>query len=282
MINSKEHSSPKPGGQVDLYSTLASVLLHFAVFFGLIILMRMAENNSGSSYGGYYVDMVSPKGASEGGLKGDKLMPEEKTAREEKNDAKKESLPGTKTSGKTGQKNLKDGKDNTKEKETASASKQGIANSSGPGGGYYNINSGAFDSTGLSQVYQESTLKVRMKYPSGWVYLDQQRRRKLDGVTFWASMGSYNPPPYIHVEVVEKYLFNPDQYSLKYDFGRFTGYYNDPVELEGQVSQTIYIRTGDDEDYSIKLIMQGHEAFRQFQPVFFAMVRSFRFGDSLF
>ncbi|MCU7490648.1 MAG: hypothetical protein ACM3UR_06815 [Bacteroidota bacterium] len=298
MIKSKEHSSDEPGGRpVDLYSTIASVILHFTLFFGFVILMRIAENASGSSYGGYYVDMVSPKGAQGGSLNAENLMPEGKALQEEKapEDTKypeemktkdKESLPESKTSKQPDKETVKAGKDGREVKESApserSLGNRSLSGTSAQAGGYYNMNSGGFDSTGLSQMYQEPTLKVSMKYPSGWVYMDQQRRRKLDGITFWASIGSYNPPPYIHVEVVEKYIFNPDQYRYKYDFGRFSGYYNDPEELEGQVSQTIYIRTGDDEDYSIKLIMQGHEAFRQFQPVFFAMVRSFRFGNSLF
>ncbi|MGE5352984.1 MAG: hypothetical protein ACM3P0_12945 [Acidobacteriota bacterium] len=287
MINLKEHSSGESGRPVDLYSTIASVVLHFALFFGLIVLMRIAENASGSSYGGYYVDMVSPKGGAEGSFNSENLMPEEKAVQEEKaaektKDEEKESLPETKSSRQPEKETVKADKDSREVEKSAPLNRGLSGTSSHTAGGYYNMNSGGFDSTGLSQMYQESTLKVRMKYPSGWIYMDQQRRKKLDGITFWASMGSYNPPPYIHVEVVEKYIFNPDQYRYKYDFGRFTGYYNDPKELEGQISQTIYIRTGDDEDYSIKLIMQGQEAFRQFQPVFFAMVRSFRFGDSLF
>ncbi|MGE5431117.1 MAG: hypothetical protein ACM3QX_08590 [Syntrophomonadaceae bacterium] len=288
MINSKEHSSEKPGRPLDLYSMIGSLILHFAVFFGLIILMRIAENSSGSSYGGYYVDMVSPKGASAGGdLKGEKPGSEEKMIEENKEskvDAN-QSLPDTRTSRQPEGETVKAGKDIPKENKSsiASNSRMGTVGNSGAGrGGYYNMSSGGFDSTGLSQVYQESTLKVNMKYPAGWVYMDQQRKRKLDGITFWASAGSYNPPPYIHVEVVEKYIFNPDQYRYTYDFKRFTGYYNDPEELENQVSQTIYIRTGDDEDYSIKLIISGREAFKEFQPVFFAMVKSFRFGNSLF
>lgn len=156
------------------------------------------------------------------------------------------------------------------------------SSAAGGGSGYPGIEGAGFDSTGLGQVYAEPTLNVRMKYPSGWVYMDQNNRSKLDGVTFWMSDGLYSPPPYLHLEVVDKYMFNPSRYKYKYDFPHFTGYYNDPEELEGQVSQTIYVRTDDDEDYKIKLIMQGREQFKQFQPVFFAIVRSFNYGNSFF
>lgn len=284
MINQSEHRTEKPGKPLNLYSTIGSVLLHFIVFFGLIVFIRIAENYSGASYGGYYVDMVSPRGASAGSLKPEEQNIEEQVPRQPAKE-EKESLPDTKTRTLSETEKVRAGKDEAEKENTKNFSKEGSSKvnySNAGSGGYYNMNSGGFDSTGLSQIYQEPTLKVRLNYPAGWIYMDQQRRRKLDGITFWASVGSYNPPPYIHVEVVEKYIFNPDQYKYKYDFNRFTGYYNDPEEMENQVSQTIYIRTGDDEDYSIKLIMNGKDAFKEFQPVFFAMVKSFRFGNSLF
>lgn len=139
-----------------------------------------------------------------------------------------------------------------------------------------------FDSTSLNQVYKEPTLNLKIKYPVGWVYLDQQVKKKIDGITFWAAQSNYNPPPYIHVEVLEKYLFNESRYKYKYDFRDFMGYYNDPVEMDNQVTQVVYIRTEDDEDFSIKLIMNGREQFKSFQPVFFSMIKSFRFGNSIF
>ena len=281
MINSKEHSPEQPGRPLDLYSIIASVALHIVVFLGLIILARIAGSSSGSSFGGYYVDMVSPKeGASGENHKAENLIQgrEKKESKKTIIEEKKESLPEAEKSLRSEKEPLKD-TPNGREISTASGNGE---RRTGQTGGYYNMNSAGFDSTGLNQTYQEPTLNVRLRYPSGWVYVDQQRKRKLDGITFWASTGNYIPPPYIHVEVVEKYIFNPGQYKYKYDFERFTGYYNDPEELENQVSQTIYIRTGDDEDYSIKLIMEGHEAFKEFQPVFFAMVKSFRFGNSLF
>ena len=115
----------------------------------------------------------------------------------------------------------------------------------------YEVIAAGFDSTNLSQIYEESTLNVRLKYPSGWIYIDQQQKNKLDGVTFWAAAGDFDPPPYIHLEVVEKYIFIPEQYKYRYAFKNFEGYYNDPVELENQVTQIIYIRTEDDEDFTI-------------------------------
>lgn len=158
----------------------------------------------------------------------------------------------------------------------------GLSKSAGSGGAFRSIESAGFDSLSLVQYYHEPTLNVRMKYPGGWVFVDQQRKKKLDGITFWASGSNFDPPPYIHVEVTDKYLFNPELYKYKYDFGKFKGFYNDPVELESQVSQVIYIRTDDDEDYTIKLIMNDRRAFSGFQPVFFAVVKSFDFGTSFF
>lgn len=148
--------------------------------------------------------------------------------------------------------------------------------------GYYNFEGTANDTTGLVQVYSEKTLNVKIKYPLGWTFVDQDRQNKLDGVTFWASNGIFNPPPYVFLEVEEKYLFNPSRYKFNTKLKNSIAYYNDPEELEGQVSQVFYIRTNTDEDYSIKLIMNGKDTFVAFQPIFFTMIKTFNFGKSLF
>jgi hypothetical protein len=138
------------------------------------------------------------------------------------------------------------------------------------------------DTTLLSQVYSEPTLNVRLRYPSGWVFLDQNKKDKLDGITFWASMSNFNPPPYIHLEVRDKYLFNPRRFTDSLLINDNMAYFNEPEEIEGQVSQIIYIRTESQEDFSIKLMVEGMENFKSFQPVFFSLIKSFRFGDSFF
>jgi hypothetical protein len=148
--------------------------------------------------------------------------------------------------------------------------------------GYSNFDGAGNDSSGLEQVYSENTLNVKIKYPIGWTFVDQDRHNKLDGVTFWASNGIFNPPPYIFLEVKEKYLFIPSRYKFNTKLDNSVAYYNDPEELEGQVSQVFYIRTDTDEDYSIKLIMDGKDTFIAFQPIFFAMIKSFNFGKSFF
>ncbi len=136
------------------------------------------------------------------------------------------------------------------------------------------------DTSTLNQVYSEKTLNVKIRYPVGWVYIDQQKRNKLDGVTFWASEGNFNPPPYIHIEVTDKYYFNPQKFKYSYKFKDFTGFYNEPEELEDQISQVLYIRTETDYDFTFKLIMKGKQNFDSFKPVFFAMVNSFHFGSN--
>ena len=134
------------------------------------------------------------------------------------------------------------------------------------------------DTTDLDQIYSEKTLDLSIKYPKGWTYIDQTKKNKLDGVTFWSVEGIYNPPPYIHLEVVEKYLFNPARYKYKATQFNCEWYFNDPVNLEGQISQEIYIRTDNDEDFLVKLIMKGEEQFRAFQSKFFAIVKSLEYN----
>lgn len=138
------------------------------------------------------------------------------------------------------------------------------------------------DTTNLDQLYTEPSLNVTIKYPKGWVYLDQDIKHKLDGVTFWTSEGIYNPPPYIHLDVKDKSLFSANRYKYKIEMNGYNFYYNDPEEMENQVMQTIYIRTNSDVDFSFKLIMMGKSQFDSFQPIFFGMVKSFRFGHSIF
>jgi hypothetical protein len=148
--------------------------------------------------------------------------------------------------------------------------------------GYYNFAGAGTDATGLVQVYSENSLNVKINYPLGWTFVDQDRQKRLDGVTFWANNGIFNPPPYIFLEVKEKYLFNESRYKYNTKLKNTIAYYNDPEELEGQVSQVFYIRTDTDEDFSLKLIMNGKDTFIAFQPIFFGMIKSFNFGSSLF
>ena len=138
------------------------------------------------------------------------------------------------------------------------------------------------DTTGLQNIYSESTLNVSIKYPAGWTYLDQNVKNKLDGVTFWAAGSSISPPPYVHLEVREKFLFNPNRYSHNIKFRRATVYYNDPEELEGQVSQIFYFRTESNEDFTLKLIVKGRDNFNSFLPVFLGMLKTFKFRETIF
>jgi hypothetical protein len=138
------------------------------------------------------------------------------------------------------------------------------------------------DTTSLEQVYSESTLNVSMKYPSGWTFIDQNVNNKLDGVTFWANISAYNPPPYVHLQVCDKALFNPNRYKHNLPLRDATLFFNDPENLANYVSQTFYFRTENSEDFSLKLTIKGEEAFKTYAPTFYGMLKSFRFGGSIF
>ena len=146
----------------------------------------------------------------------------------------------------------------------------------GDGGG---LLAGA-DTSGLRGQYVEQTLHVRIRYPAGWSFMDQNRKRKLDGITFLGAPTTSGAIPYVHLDVQEKYIFNPSKYKQKSEQKNYTMYYNDAEVLEGQCTQTIYIRTETDEDYAIKLIVKGEDAFKEFQPLFFGMIKTFRFGEN--
>lgn len=138
---------------------------------------------------------------------------------------------------------------------------------------------GSADTSSLQQVYAERTLNVRVRFPMGWTYLDQNRKNKLDGVTFFGSSVGKNPPPYIHLEVKEKYLFNSSRYKYKFELNNSIAYYNDPEEMEEYVTQIFYLVTETNEDYSLKLSVKGRDNFNSYQSLFFGMLKTFRFGS---
>ncbi|RPI70741.1 MAG: hypothetical protein EHM47_11585 [Ignavibacteriales bacterium] len=144
------------------------------------------------------------------------------------------------------------------------------------------FNNTEYDTSDIKQLYKESTLNVSVRYPNGWTYIDQNVKDKLDGVTFWSVSGNYEIPPYIHLEVQDKYIFNPSRYEHQTEYKGNIFYYNDPEIMEEFYTQIIYIRTDSDEDYSLKLMVKGKETFQSFQPVFFSMAKSFSFGKSFF
>lgn len=138
------------------------------------------------------------------------------------------------------------------------------------------------DTTNLEQLYSEPTLNVKINYPRGWTFIDQKKNKKLEGVTFWLNDGSVNPPPYLHLEVVDRDYFIEKRFKYKTDFNKYIAYYNDPEELQGYFTQIIYLRTNDDEDFRLKLMIKGQSEFELFKPKFWAILKSFDFGNSIF
>jgi len=138
------------------------------------------------------------------------------------------------------------------------------------------------DTTSLQQIYSETTLNVTLKYPNGWTFLDQNVGKKLDGVTFWVANANFNPPPYVHLEVCNKSLFNQNRYKHNLILRDAVMYFNDPENLASYFSQTFYFRTESDEDFALKLTIKGEDAFKSFTPTFYGMLKSFRFGKTPF
>ena len=97
---------------------------------------------------------------------------------------------------------------------------------------FYNLSNTNPDTSNLDQVYNEPSLNVTIKYPSGWRYMDQDLNKKLDGVTFWSTEGNFSPPPYINLEVKDKDLFDARRYKYNINTWRYTIYYNDPEEMK--------------------------------------------------
>ncbi|MBZ0200028.1 MAG: hypothetical protein K8H86_09180, partial [Ignavibacteriaceae bacterium] len=147
---------------------------------------------------------------------------------------------------------------------------------------YYSLNPTEADTTSLKQIYSEPTRNVRIRYPAGWTFVDQNVKGKLDAVSFWSTSKKYNTPPYVFLEVKEKYLFNAKRFTDTLETDFYNAFYNQPEELSGQVTQIFYFRTDDDQDFSLKLIVIGRENFLMFQKEFFGMIKTFKFGNKLF
>ena len=140
----------------------------------------------------------------------------------------------------------------------------------------------AADTTNLDQVYSESSLDLSIKYPKGWTFIDQNKKNKLDGVTFWDSDGDIYPPPYIHLEVLEKDLFIEKRYKYKLETDDFIAFYNDAEEMQGYFSQIFYLRTDKDVDFRLKLMIKGKSGFDRFLPKFWGILKTFRLEKGLF
>lgn len=276
--------------RIESLSIFISVVLHFLVFAAFIVLYNLGDmlitGGLGGSAGAGHGSAGASGGISVSSGQLTEVSKAEESQDRESRDVKSDEpvTPVTQSSGSSEDAVKARVSRGSEAKSAGGSSGSGVVipGARGSGRGYGTVEGAGFDSSGLGGLYSENTFNIRMKYPSNWVYVDQQNKRRLDGVTFWSSDNAYNPPPYIHLDVVDKYMFNSTRYRHKYDFPGFTGYYNDPEEMEGQVSQTVYIRTSGDKDYMIKLIMQGQDQFRSFQPKFFAIVRSFRSGYSIF
>lgn len=140
------------------------------------------------------------------------------------------------------------------------------------------------DTSSLQQVYSESTLNVRIRFPLGWSFQDNNVKDKLDAVTFIGNTNNAAYIPYVILEVKKKHLFYPSRfkYNMPVPSGNYTAYYSDPKELENLVTQVVYIRTETDEDYSITLRINGMQNYQEYRPVFMSMLKSFKFGRSIF
>ncbi len=238
--------------RLDVVSIAISLLIHSGILFSILILLNASDKSA--RVNPPFVQ-VTTQDLTAGNLReaGNKYNPG--------NNTKSEKI-----------KNVNEGHDRYTFSE-----KESHANAA-----FYSFSNIKADTSGLDQIYKESTLDVTIKYPAGWTYVDQDIKNKLDGVTFWSNLGNYSPPPYVHLEVKDKDLFSQVRYKYKSKMNGYTVYYNNPEKLEDQIMQTFYIRTNSDQDFSLELIMEGEEAFKSFQPVFFGMIKSFKFGHSLF
>ncbi len=235
-----------------IFSSSASIIFHLIILFAILLILNEISEKSRVNPG--YIQIAPDNFAEEIPAAKNKIFEKDNSKIEKINKVKRENLIAAKNN----------------------------SEDMNPPHPFYNFSKMPMDTTGLDQVYHERTLNVTLKYPNGWTYIDQDVQHKLDGVTFWFEQTNIMPPPYVHLEVENKDLFDPSRFKSTTEINGNRIYFNAPEELEGQITQTLYIRTSSDEDYSIKLIIEGKNYFDSFLPIFWGMVKSFKFGHGLF
>lgn len=137
------------------------------------------------------------------------------------------------------------------------------------------------DTTEIINKYEENTLNLSILFPSGWIFFDNRVKDIIDGVIFMpGEYSNYDRRLSVLIQVnLNKNLFNPRLYDSSFVYNGMEFYISKPVKTFEQVTQTIYIRTGTFKaDFLIKCSSPDEKEFKKFQPVFFAMVRSFSAG----
>ncbi|MCR4418204.1 MAG: hypothetical protein NUV92_10745 [Ignavibacteria bacterium] len=139
------------------------------------------------------------------------------------------------------------------------------------------------DTTDIINRYEENTLNVSILFPDRWIFFDNRVKEIIDGVIFIPGENSnYDKRLSVLIQVnTNKNLFNPSLYDSSFTYNRAQYYISKPQKTHEQVTQVVYIRTGAFKaDFVIKLTSPNENEFKKFQPVFFAMVRSFNAGYS--
>ncbi len=137
------------------------------------------------------------------------------------------------------------------------------------------------DTSSIIQKYEERTLNVSILFPVNWVFYDNKVKDIIDGIIFIPGSGSdYNPQLSILIQVVsEKSLFNHANYDSSFKYNNMEFFIGEKKITFGQVTQSVYVKTNIFKaDFIIKCTSPNETEFNKFQPVFFAMVKTFSAG----
>lgn len=137
------------------------------------------------------------------------------------------------------------------------------------------------DTSATIQKYEENSLNVSILFPINWVFFDNKVKDFIDGIIFMPGENSdYNPQLSVLIQVVQnKSLFNKLYFDSSFKFNDMEFFIGPPQSTFGQITQTIYLRTKIYKaDFQIKCTSPNETEFKKFQPVFFAMVKSFSAG----
>jgi hypothetical protein len=137
------------------------------------------------------------------------------------------------------------------------------------------------DTSSIIHKYEENTLNVSILFPINWIFFDNKVKGIIDGIIFLPGENSdYNPQLSVLIQVVQdKSLFNRAYFDSSFRYNDLDFFIGAPQNTFGQITQTIYIKTKIYKaDFQIKCTSPNEAEFKKFQPVFFAMVKSFSAG----
>lgn len=139
------------------------------------------------------------------------------------------------------------------------------------------------DTTNITNEYVENSFNIRIKYPNDWVFVDQHKDNKFEGVVFFFNsfVDDFGNTPFISLYLKDKNYFSSESYSYKSSTDYYTIYFNDPYVMGNKKIFELYLRTNEDFDFLFKLQANDDNEFDFYKMKFLYMLKTFKFSKGL-